>query len=240
MNELRKRALGCTVALIIGGFFGYKYQEQIIAWLIKPLGQKLFYTSPTGGFDFLIKICLFFGFLLSVPIIIYNIIRFIAPALPEHVTYSTFKILSISVLLALAGVSFAYFVSLPAALHFLNGFTNEQISSLISAQEYFNFVMIYLAGFAALFQVPLIFAFLNEIRPMKPMQLMKKQRMIILVSFVIAAVLTPTPDTINQTIMAVPIILLDQTSIFVVWQDNKHRRRQDIKAPRRPSLVVTA
>ncbi len=240
INELRKRALGCTIALIIGGVFGYKYQKQIIAWLIKPLGQQLFYTSPTGGFDFLIKICLFFGFLLAVPIIIYNIIRFIAPAVPQHVTYSTFKILSISVLLALAGVSFAYYVSLPAALHFLNGFTNQQVSSLISAQEYFNFVMIYLAGFAALFQMPLIFAFLNKIRPMKPKQLMKKQKIIILVSFIIAPVLTPTPDPINQTIMAVPIILLYQTSIIVVWQDNKRRRRKDVRALRRPSIAVTA
>ena len=240
INELRRRALWCVIALIIGGVIGYKFQAQIIAWLVKPLGQQLFYTSPTGGFDFLIKICLFFGFLLAIPIIIYNIIRFVAPALPKHVTYSTAKILLISVFLALGGVAFAYFVSLPAALHFLNGFTNQQIDSLISAQEYFNFVMIYLAGFAALFQMPLLFAFINKIRPMKPMSLMKKQRIIVLISFIIAAVLTPTPDPINQTIMAVPIIVLYQASIIVVWQQNKRTSKKNIRSLRRESLTATA
>lgn len=226
IDEFRRRILYCVVALVIGGTIGYKFQNEIIKWLVKPLGQQLFYTSPTGGFDFLIKICLFFGFLLAVPVIIYNIIKFLAPAVPPKVTYSTIKLLIVSVILALSGVAFAYFVSLPAALHFLNNFTNDQIQSLISAQEYFNFVMIYLAGFALLFQMPLIFAFVNKITPLKPKKLMQKQRLVILISFIIAAVLTPTPDPMNQTLMAVPIIGLYQTSIGVVWQDNKRKNRK--------------
>lgn len=221
IGEFRKRVLWCLVALLIGGVIGYRYQEQIIAILVKPLGQKLFYTSPTGGFDFLIKICLFFGFILAVPVIIYNFFKFISPAIPPYVTYSFSKIIVVSILLALAGVSFAYFVSLPAALHFLNNFSNEQVSSLISAQEYFNFVMIYMAGFALLFQMPLVFSFINKVKPLKPARLLKQQKVVILISFVIAAILTPTPDPINQALMAAPIIALYQTSIGVVWRDNK-------------------
>lgn len=229
VDELRRRGLYCIVALTLGGLVGYRFQNEIIAWLVKPLGQQLFYTSPTGGFDFLIKICLFFGFLLAIPVIIYNIIRFLAPAVPKRVSYSTSKILIISIILALCGVAFAYFISLPSALYFLNNFTNDQVQSLISAQEYFNFVMIYLAGFAVLFQMPLIFAFVNKITPLKPQSLIKKQRLVILVSFIIAAILTPTPDPMNQTLMAIPIIGLYQTSIGVVWQDNKRTRRKDAK-----------
>lgn len=241
IDELRKRALGCVMALVLGGAVGYHFQTEIIAWLVKPLGQQLFYTSPTGGFDFLIKICLFFGFLLAVPVIIYNFIRFLAPAVPERVSYSTVKLLFVSVILALLGVAFAYYVSLPAALHFLNNFTNDQIQSLISAQEYFNFVMIYLAGFAILFQMPLIFAFINKVTPLRPYVLMKKQRLVILGSFIIAAFLTPTPDPMNQTIMAIPIIGLYQTSIGVVWQDNKRKSRKaakQAKKMRKAELVV--
>lgn len=221
VGELRRRALYCLIALFIGGIIGYKFQDQIIAWLVKPLGQQLFYTSPTGGFDFLIKICLFFGFILAVPVIIYNLFKFISPAIPPHVTYSFAKIISVSIVLALAGVAFAYFVSLPSALHFLNNFSNDQVSSLISAQEYFNFVMIYMAGFALLFQMPLVFSFINKVKPLKPSQLLKKQKVVILVSFIVAAMLTPTPDPINQALMAAPIIALYQTSIGVVWRDNK-------------------
>ncbi len=87
IDEFRRRLLYCVVALVIGGVIGYRFQDKIIAWLVKPLGQQLFYTSPTGGFDFLIKICLFFGFLLAIPVIIYNFIRFLAPAVPERVSW---------------------------------------------------------------------------------------------------------------------------------------------------------
>lgn len=223
VGELRRRALWCLIALLIGGVLGYRYQDQIIAWLVKPLGQQLFYTSPTGGFDFLIKICLFFGFILAVPVIIYNLFKFISPAIPPHITYSFFKIIVVSILLALAGVAFAYFVSLPAALHFLNNFSNDQVSSLINAQEYFNFVMLYMAGFALLFQMPLVFSFINKVKPLKPARLLKQQRVVILISFIVAAILTPTPDPINQALMAAPIIALYQTSIGVVWRDNKRQ-----------------
>lgn len=221
--EFRKRSLWCMLALFIGGVIGYKYQEQIIVWLVKPLGQQLFYTSPTGGFDFLIKICLFFGFILAVPVIIYNFFKFISPAIPAHISYSFVKIIIISIISALVGVAFAYFVSLPAALHFLSNFSNQQVTSLISAQEYFNFVMLYMAGFALLFQMPLVFSFINKVKPLKPARLLKQQRVVILVSFIIAAVLTPTPDPINQTLMAAPIIALYQTSIGVVWRENKRK-----------------
>ncbi len=221
--EFRRRSLWCMLALFIGGIIGYKYQEQIIVWLVKPLGQQLFYTSPTGGFDFLIKICLFFGFILAVPVIIYNFFKYISPAIPAHITYSFVKIIVVSIISALAGVAFAYFVSLPAALHFLNNFSNQQVTSLISAQEYFNFVMLYMAGFALLFQMPLVFSFINKVKPLKPARLFKQQRVVILVSFIIAAILTPTPDPINQTLMAAPIIALYQTSIGVVWRENKRK-----------------
>ena len=236
IGELRRRALYCFVALLAGGIVGYKFQDQIIAWLIKPLGETLFYTSPAGGFDFLIKICLFFGFLLAIPVIMYNIIRFISPAVPHHIIIKTSRILVYSISLWLMGAAFAYYVSLPSALHFLNNFSSKQIQSLISAQEYFNFVMIYIAGFAALFQMPLLIAFINKITPLKPMMLMKKQKVIILVSFIIAAVLTPTPDPINQTLMAVPIIALYQTSIGTVWYEN--RRQSNKKARSRANFVA--
>lgn len=227
--ELRKRALYSVIALLIGGILGYRLQEEIIAVLVKPLGQQLFYTSPTGGFDFLIKICLFFGFILAIPVIIYNFIKFVSPAIPTKVTYNVAKLVMISVALALCGIAFAYFISLPSALYFLNNFTNDQIQSLISAQEYFNFVMIYLAGFAALFQMPLIIAFINKVTPLKPLSLLKKQRVVILGSFIVAAILTPTPDPINQVLMAAPIIGLYQTSIGVVWHTNKRSAKRGRK-----------
>lgn len=221
ISELRIRLLWCIITLIIGGIIGYQYQDQIIRFLVKPLGQQLFYSSPTGGLDFLIKICVFFGCLLAIPVIVYNLFRFIEPAIPGKVSYKVWRVVIVSVLLAIAGASFAYFISLPAALYFLKNISSEQVTSLISAQEYFNFLMLYMGGFAALFQMPLIFSFINKVHPLSPKILIRKQRIVILVSFIIAAILTPTPDPINQVLMATPIIGLYQTSVGVVWHDNK-------------------
>src|SRR5690606_28648357 len=139
--------------------------------LIKPLGQQLYYTSPAGGFEFLIKVCLFFGFLLSIPVLVFHLIKFVSPAIPGRIVNKTGKILIVSTCLALMGVAFAYFVSLPAALYFLNKFSEGPITSLISANSYFTFVMIYLAAFAALFQMPLILYFVNKITPLTPSML---------------------------------------------------------------------
>lgn len=225
--ELRKRLLWSVGALFVGGVLGYFYHDQIIAILVKPLNQQLYYTSPTGGFDFLIKTCLFFGFILAIPILVYNLMKFIAPAVPSHIGYKTGKILFVSSMLALMGLLFAYFVSLPAALHFLNNFSTGPVSSLISANEYFTFVMIYMAGFAALFQMPLILYFINKVTPLTPQLLMRKQRFVILGSFIVAAILTPTPDPINQTLMAVPIIALYQSSIGVVWHSNNRTQKKN-------------
>lgn len=221
IQEFRGRLLKSLIFLFLGGALGYVYHEQIIAILVKPLGQQLYYTSPAGGFEFLIKTCIFFGFMLALPFLVYNLLKFVAPAIPNHIRYRMSSILIISSLLAITGAMFAYFVSLPAALHFLNNFSTGAVTSLITANEYFNFVMIYIAGFAALFQMPLIIYFINKVTPLTPGKLMKKQRVVILASFVVAAILTPTPDPINQVLMAAPIIALYQTSIGVVWQTNR-------------------
>ncbi len=221
LDELRLRLFIYLIALLIGGVIGYYAQDTIIELLVRPLGQKLVYSSPAGGFEFLVRICLFFGFLVSLPVGVYQLIRFISPAVPRRYMVKTGRLIVLSSLLACLGVSFAYFISLPAALHFLNRFSNENIQSLISANEYTNFVMIYVAGFAALFQMPLIFWVVNRLRRLSALTLIKQQRWVILVSFIVAAVLTPTPDPINQTLMAVPIILLYQVSVMVIWRVNK-------------------
>src|SRR5690606_28664353 len=97
----------------------------------------------------------------------------------------------LSFFMAIIGVVFAYFVSLPAALHFLMGFSNETISSLVGVNEYYNFALAYLLGYALLFQLPIIISFINRIKPLNPGGMMKAQRWVILGSFIVAAILTP-------------------------------------------------
>ena len=121
------------------------------------------------------------------------------------------------------GMAFAYFISLPASLHFLSTFNSGQVKSLISTDEYFSFVTHYLLGFAILFQLPLVMIFINQIAPLKFSRLWSFERWVILISFILAAIITPTPDWVNQTIMAIPLIILYQISAIIVVLINKRR-----------------
>lgn len=221
LNELRSRVYIIFIFFIIGSIVGYLLNDQILDILIKPLDQPIFYTSPAGGFEFVFQTSLFFGFLVSLPILVYQTIRFIEPALPTKCPNLIFKILLSSIILMLIGISFAYFVSLPAALYFLSRFSTDQIQSLISTQEYFTFVTRYLIGFGLIFQLPLVMFAINTIQKVKTKSLLSKERYLILTSVIFAGVLTPTPDIVNQLIMALPIILLYQFTIILLWLVNK-------------------
>ena len=218
--ELRSRLILSLGFLLLGSVAGYFFEDRILAFLVRPLGQPLYYTSPGGGFSFTLEIAVFFGFVVCLPFLVFQSLRFVEPAIPKRARFSVGFLLGGSLFLMLAGMAFAYFVSLPIALNFLSKFSSDEVKSLISAREYFSFVLTYLLGFGLLFQLPLVLVFVNRTVPLRFSQLMRWQRLVILGAFVVAAVLTPTPDVVNQTIMAIPIILLYQLAILIVWFSN--------------------
>lgn len=125
------------------------------------------------------------------------------------------------------GMIFAYYISLPSALYFLNRFSTDQIRSLISTKEYFNFVFRYLLGFGIIFQLPLIVIIINTVNKLSLKFFLSKERIVILCSFIFAGILTPTPDIFNQLVMAIPIILLYQITIFILWWVNRKGANHD-------------
>lgn len=223
VRELRQRLIYTFAALFIGSIVGYAMHERIFSLITRPLHQKLYYTTPTGGFNAIIKISILFGVIVAVPVFVYQLGKFLSPAFKHH-SIRAFRIAFLSVILAVLGVLFAYYLSLPAALHFLANIDTNNFQSLITINEYLNFAFAYVAGFALLFQLPLVLLFINRIKPQKPGRLMRYQGWVILVSFIVAAVLTPTPDPINQAIMALPIILLYQLSVGFIWFVNRRNK----------------
>lgn len=250
VHELQKRLTWSLLAIAIGGGISYYFYDPLLKLVQEPLGQTLYYTSPTGGFSFLFKLCLAAGFVLALPIIIYHVFGFLGPLLHRRRRTSIVAFTMWSFNLAYAGVLFAYFISLPAALHFLAEFGGGGVQSLITVDEYFNFALAYLAGFALLFQVPLVVLFINRIHRLKPGGMMGAQRYIILFSFIAAAMLTPTPDPFNQLLMAAPAVVLYQVAIILVLLTNRKPRKAkkvvhtaitQVKpvAARRPAAVQT-
>lgn len=225
LSELRARLLSSTVIFIAGTIVGYLLHERMLAVLVVPLGQPVFYSSPAGGFDFLIKLSFLFGLAVSIPALVFHTLRFIEPVLPPQSPRKTLLVLVSSCLLLISGGLFAYFVSLPAALYFLGSFTSEGVQALISASDYFSFVTRYLLGFGLLFQLPLVLLVVNSVQRIPTRKLLGFEKWVVLLSFIIAAVLTPTPDVFNQLLMALPLIVLYQITVALVWLVNARTRQ---------------
>lgn len=220
--ELRNRFMIVALFVVIGSVLAIIFQTEVISALLRPMdGQSLIYTSPYGGFEFIFKVILFLGLIFAIPAALYHTFQFIAPALPEKIDGLGTKIIIISSVLALTGVTFAYFIAIPASLQFLNNIGSDFLDSFISTNEYLSFFMVYLLGFAVIFQLPLVMSIIDRNHPLQPKSLIKKQKYIIAGSYVVAAILTPTPDAMNQTIMALPIVALYQIGVGVIWTQRK-------------------
>lgn len=226
LQELRSRLLLCLIPLVIGAGTASFFYKQLLKIFLSPLHQAIYFTSPIGGLSLIITLCLLCGIIFALPFLTYQIVKFIEPAVSKFSQRKLIWLIFASFILMLSGISFAYFVSLPAALHFLIGFESDNIKPLISVQEYFSFATYYILGFGIIFQLPLIMLVINSVYRLKIKKILSFQRIVILFSFIIGAILTPTPDPINQTIMAVPVILLYYLSILLIAYVNKHTLRR--------------
>jgi sec-independent protein translocase protein TatC len=217
LGELTTRLYWCLGIFTLGAILGYANYQKVLAWLVAPLNEPIYYTSPTGGFQLAFDIAVFCGLLAVIPAAIYHIIRFVEPAFPHKHVSKLLVYVAFSILLALIGTGSAYYLLLPATLNFFSKFGEHQLKALISTSEYFSFVTKYLGGFALMFQFPLIMSIVDLFHPISTKWFINKARYVIVFSFIVAAILTPTPDFINQTLMALPIILLYLLSALIFW-----------------------
>ncbi len=226
LYELRKRLYCIVISVVLCGAAIYSIQQQVVSLLLKPArGQHFIYTTPGGGIDFLFRVCLYSGFVLSLPLIVYNILRFIEPIISNTSRRFIFLWSFASGILALIGIVFGYFIGLPAALHFLlHQFTTVQIQPLVTIQSYLGFVIVYMVGSAMLFQLPLLLLFINRIKPLPPKRLLHYERWVVLAAFVLAGLMNPTPNILSQLLVAGPFILTYQASILLITLINRPKR----------------
>jgi sec-independent protein translocase protein TatC len=208
LQELKNRFLVWFIFFIALCCLSYYWYPSLLQWLIIPLHGPLIYTSPTGALQTVFGVCILFGLILSLPVLLYQILKFFEPAFTPIPALDIFRYLILSFGLALAGFLTAYYLVLPATLNFLSGFSGQQLTALISAQDYFSFIYKYLLGFAVLFQLPLVIFILSKFTKLRSRTLLHYWRQVIVLSFLFAAILTPTPDPVNQTLLAAPILVL--------------------------------
>ena len=224
IKEFRRRLLWVALAVIVSAGVSYALRLRIIDVLQHPLGIPLYYTSPAGSFNFIIKLSMVIGSFVALPVAIYHLLRFIEPALPIDIKKSLMaKVIGASFILALGGIGFGFFIMLPMSLNFFAGYSSAAIKPLIRADEYLTYVINNLLVFALAFQLPLITLFINKIKPLKPSKLLHYQRHVIAGSFVIALLLPFTYDPISQFVVAIPIIVLFYVSVLLVAIANRRR-----------------
>ncbi len=223
IQELRNRFLVIILVIIGASLIGYVYYDTVVRLLLAPLaGQKLMYLTPGGGFDFIFKVSLYTGFAAAIPVVVYQLYRYLSPLYNYYSRRFTEIILALSCLLWLGGGIFGYLVALPAALHFLTGFGGEYVVANLTASSYLNFVAAYLLGLAILFQMPIVLMLINNIRgPLSLRTLLRTEPYVVLGVFVLAAVITPTPDVVNQAIVAAPVLVMYQLGIVLVLIQNR-------------------
>lgn len=227
LHELRRRLTYIIAVVIVLSTAFYFVQEKLVYLLLRPShGQQFIYTSPIGGINFLFSLCTYAAVGVSLPFIVYQILRFFEPVITDDLRRFIVYCSLASGGLAAFGIGYGYELGLPAALHFLKDqFTTSQIHPLFTIQEYMSFVCIYLIGSALLFQIPLILLCINRLRPIPPRSLWRGERYVVAGAFIIAMIMAPTPNIFDQLILAVPIILIYNIGALIIWRLSKRKPR---------------
>jgi sec-independent protein translocase protein TatC len=218
LNELRKRIIICLVALGVATLSALPYASQLLKILKLPARgviDRLAFFSPEEAFLIYMRIGVLCGFVLSLPVILYQLWGFCSPAMEKKVRkHGVFFITSCFVSFA-AGSLFAYYILLPPALKFLLGFAKEDLEPVISAGKYISFVTGVIFASGLVFQMPVLSFILARLGVINSRILRKKYKYAIVIIFIVAAVITPTPDAFNMLLLALPMLCLYEISIWV-------------------------
>ncbi len=233
LRELRKVIIWIAVSLVLGTIICYSFFiEQAMALVTSPindLGLELKFISVSEGFMAHIKIALLGGLIIASPVICWQLMSFILPALYKHERKVFYMLLFFSVVLFVVGIAFAYFGVLRLALNALLFTFSGELVPEITADYYISFVLKFLLPFGIVFEIPLFVYFLTKVGIIKPEHLRKNRKYVILVILILAAMLTP-PDIISQLMLAAPMYLLYEISIKISVSVYNRKIRKEEKA----------
>lgn len=215
LEELRYRIIRSLLAVLVGSVISYYFIDVIMHYLTLPVG-KLYYIEPSEAFFTYLKVAVAAGFLIALPVVFYHVWRFFLPALTTNERRVIAMLVPISVILFFVGLAFSFFFVLPAAVRFFMGFGGVELEAMFSVGRYFDFVLTFVLPFGFVFELPLVIVILGKIGIIGSEFLGKHQRTVIFLSFVAAAIITPTPDVFTQSMLALPMILLYEVGYMIV------------------------
>ena len=218
LAEFRTCLMVSFIAIVVGFVISFYFSEELLKVLTDLISSEqkhsFVFLSPAEALWTNFKIALIAGIFIALPVILYQLWRFVSPGFYENERKYALPFLTIGIVSFVIGILFCYFVVLRFALEFLFTYKTSNLTPMISIGSYLDFVLKFMLAFGLIFELPLVIVFLTKIGILTTEFLTKNRKYAILVNFIVAAILTPTPDVFNQLLMAVPLIALYELGII--------------------------
>jgi sec-independent protein translocase protein TatC len=236
LEELKSRLIRVLVVVGIGFGVCYVFKDWSFRIITKPLvdampaQSSMIFTGLPEAFFIHMKIAFFASLLLTAPYTLFEIWRFISPGLYKKEKRVIIPFIFFTAILFSGGVSFGYFIALPPAFRFFVSFSTDFLKPMISFSEYLSLTLKFLLAFGLSFEMPVFMFFLAKVGIVNSKMLSRQRRYAILIIFIVAAVLTPSPDALSQILMAIPLMILYEVSIVLTkFAGNKKAATDDVE-----------
>ncbi|HEX5436330.1 MAG TPA: twin-arginine translocase subunit TatC [Gemmatimonadaceae bacterium] len=235
LEELRWRIIWSLLALVVAVGVGFvvMLKVNIIGLLARPIipylagqGGKLVYTHPGDPFTVVLTASVALGVVLALPVILYQLWAFVAPALYREERRLVIPVLFFAMLLFLAGIALAYFVVLPLAIPWLMGFQVQALAPMITVHDYFDFAVSMAIAFGLAFELPIVVLVLATLGVVTPQFLNHYRRHAVLLCVIVGAFLTPGDLVWTTILMSVPLYLLYEISVALTYMVYRRRERR--------------
>jgi len=230
LRELRKRLLWSVLAVAITSFVCFFFIEDIVEILKAPAGDlDLYFIEMTEGFSTYMRVAIMSGIVVAMPFLIYHFLMFVIPALTRQERKMVYIVLPFVTVMFIGGILFGYFFLIPPATGFLLSFGTELAAPQIRVSNYIDFITRLLVAIGILFELPVVTSFLARMGVITSKWLADRRKIMIIFSFVVAAIITPTPDAVNQSIVAGVMIILYEISIWLARLLQRRREKATIE-----------
>jgi sec-independent protein translocase protein TatC len=231
LDELRARLIHVVGALVVGFVVCWAYRDPIFHFLTDPLRVshpevKFIFTSPSEALMLKMKMSFFVGIFVASPYILYQVWAFVSPGLYKHEKAYAVPFIAAGTLFFLGGAAFGHYYLFPATFRFLVEFGGTDMQFLPKVDEYYSFYSWFLLGLRIVFQLPVVIFVLARIGLVTPGFLLRKFRYAVVIAFVVAAIITPTPDMVTQSLLAMPMLGLYLLGVGVAAVFGKPRRTE--------------
>ena len=228
LQELRGRLIWCCIALVVGVALSFMFTKDVLEFMKEPMTEKapqaeLIFRKPLEGFTTYVKISLYLGVIMAMPVFVYQTLMFVLPGLTPQEKKWVLPIVFGIFVSFLGGMSFAYFITLPPALKFLLNFNTDIAKPQIDLSEYISFVTRLVFWVGITFETPLFILALARFGIVTGRKLLGWWRYVIVIVFLVAAFVTPTPDPVTQTLVAGPLLVLYLLGVVLAFLFGRDR-----------------